>query len=71
MSSETKVYSAIDGLLRRSTTIAFGELGPRDSGVWQRRLLVAGATANRLYLLKTSMLPIDILVDECGETRIG
>src|SRR5712691_1501999 len=63
--------SAIDGLLRRSATVAFGELGPRDAGAWQRRLLVAGATPNRLYLLETSMLPVDTLVDECGKARIG
>jgi hypothetical protein len=63
--------SAIDGLLGRPTTVAFGELGPRDAGTWQRRLLVAGAPPNRLYLLETSMLPVDTLVDECGDARIG
>jgi hypothetical protein len=62
---------AIDGLLRRSTTVAFGELCPGDAGAWQRRLLVAGATPNRLCLLETSMLPVDTLVDECGEAGIG
>ena len=61
----------MDGLLRRSATVAFGERGPRDAGAWQRRLLVAGATPNRLYLLETSKLPVDTLVDECGESRIG
>ena len=63
--------SAIAALLRRSTTVAFGKLGPRDAGVWQGRLLVAGATTNRLYLLETSTLPVDTLVDERGEARIG
>ena len=58
-------------LLPHSTTVAFGELGPRDAGAWQHRLLVAGATPNRLHLLETSMLPVDTLVDECGEARIG
>src|ERR1700704_5530871 len=57
--------------MRRSTTVAFGERGPRDAGAWQQRLLVARATTNRLYLLETSMLPVDTLVDECGEARIG
>ena len=37
----------------------------------QGRLLVAGAGPNRLYLLKTSLLPVDALVDECEEARIG
>ena len=63
--------SKIDGLLRRSTTVAFGELGPRDAGAWQRRLLAAGAIPDRLHLLETSMLPPDTLVDECGEARVG
>ena len=63
--------SAIAGLRRRSTAVAFGELSPRDAGAWQPRLLVAGSTTNRLNLLETSMLPVDTLVDECGEARIG
>ena len=58
-------------LLRRLTTVAFGELGPREAGAWQLRLLVAGATPNRLYLPETSLLPVDTLVDESGEARIG
>ena len=44
-------------LLLRLTTVAFGELGPREARAWQLRLLVAGATPNRLHLLETSMLP--------------
>jgi hypothetical protein len=41
---------------RRSTAVALGEFGPGNADAWQRRLLVAGAGADRLHLPETCAL---------------
>jgi hypothetical protein len=51
--------------------VALGEFGPRDAEAWQRCLIVASASADRLHLLESGALPIDAVGDEGEEPRVG
>src|SRR5215470_14630064 len=60
------IYRGRDCLLR-FTNQALGEYSPRNAITGQRRLLVPGASGDRLHLPETGTLPIDALHHKCEE----